>query len=199
MFAEFTFWEQLLLNVVGPVFTVLIGTLLVGLVVARVTRKAQERREDHALRERLVGEVTETATSLYLATQHYWRAKKSGLSGDALAHVREALDRRYLEARQSGFVLERLLELHFVGVGPRSLMHRVMDLLTVRYFQLTEEGGASLKLREANAGKEHSGLSVDQLALPKEVLNQYNVSLGALIAAVSRTPLRIPSEGGAPT
>ena len=80
------FWEKLLLQSVGPLVTAVVGTLIIGLFVAWITRKAQERRADYQLREeriraenqlrlQLIGQMTEAASSLYMATQHFWRKK----------------------------------------------------------------------------------------------------------------------------
>jgi hypothetical protein len=88
----FTFGEQLILNLAGPLLTVLV----VGIGVAEWTRRAQNRRdaqirasdqrradealmierhrENHSLRERLLSQAIEGPSRLYLATQHYWRA-----------------------------------------------------------------------------------------------------------------------------
>src|SRR4051794_7395153 len=87
-------WDRLLVAAVGPLVTVLIG----GLVVWGVTSTVQRRREqadrvrdekradlvrnedlssrDDALRQDIVGTMTETAASLYLMTQHYWGPRK---------------------------------------------------------------------------------------------------------------------------
>lgn len=80
------FWEKLLLQLVGPLVTAVVGPLIIGTFVARITRKAQERRADHQLHEerirtqnqlrlQLIGQMTETASSLYIATQNFWRKK----------------------------------------------------------------------------------------------------------------------------
>lgn len=87
-------WDRILVAVIGPLVTVLIG----GLVVWGVTSTVQRRREgadrkrdedradlfrtedrrstDDAVRQDLVGTMTEAAGLLYLMTQHCWRAKQ---------------------------------------------------------------------------------------------------------------------------
>jgi hypothetical protein len=185
--ADFTFGEQLLLNLAGPLLT----AALVGFIAAYITRRAQERREDHSLRERLVTEVTQAPSRLYLATQHYWRAKRDKLTGDALAARREALDTAYLECRNDGTALEHRLDLLFADPEPSLLMHRAMDLLTVRYFHLVTEGGATEGLRDKNAGPNHADLTAEELAVPQKVLGKYHETLKELVTAVAQRDLRV--------
>jgi hypothetical protein len=225
---NFTFTEQLVLNLVGPLLTVLLGTLIIGLgaqeLVQRAERRreeaarraqqrredaareAQERREDamreaerrradHALRERLIAEVTQAPSALYLATQHYWRAKEEHLSADDLKAFRDALDQQYLESRRVGIQLEHLLKLHFADPAPRQLCHRVMDLLTVRYFQVvSDQGVTSDGLRKANEGDQHSGLSREDLKWPRTVLDKYHETLPDLVDAVANGKLEVSPE-----
>jgi hypothetical protein len=82
-------------------------------------------------------------------------------------------------------VLEHLLGLHFADWRPRQLCHRVMDLLTIRYFQLVREGGASEKLRRQNEGDEHTGLSAEDLASGPKVLAKYHVTIDELVEAIA--------------
>ena len=81
MFADF--WERLILAVVGPLLTALVGTLIIGLFVAWVTRRGQQRcadiereedriRAEHALRISLIDQMSEAASGLYIY-QHFWR------------------------------------------------------------------------------------------------------------------------------
>ena len=196
----FTFAEQLVLNLAGPLFT----ALLVGIGVAEFARRAQNRRdtriresdrrraeealqverhrENHALRERLIGQAIEAPSALYLATQHYWRAKEAGLD---VTPYRESLDAQYLESRRQGLVLEHLLRLHFADPRPRQLTHRAMDLLTIRYFQLVSDGGASLDLREKNEGDDHTGLSKKDLESGPKVLRKYHATIDELVEAIA--------------
>ena len=71
-----TFWQQFILNAVGPLITILGGYLIVGLLVARITREAQDRREERQLRDHLISEATENAGLLHFEIQRYYRAKK---------------------------------------------------------------------------------------------------------------------------
>jgi hypothetical protein len=66
-------------------------------------QQLERRREDHLIRERLIGQAIDAPSALYLATQHYWRAKKEKLD---VAAYRIALDEQYLKSRRQGLVLE---------------------------------------------------------------------------------------------
>ena len=210
---SFTFVEQLLLNVAGPLLT----ALVVGFGAAEVFRRAQIRREnvlresdrrraeqavhlerlreDHDLRDRLISQAIEAPSALYLASQHYWRAKDDDLPADQLAEYRAALDARYLDSRREGLVLEHRLRLHFADPKPCRLSHRLMDLLTIRYFQLVRPDGASENLRNKNSGEAHTGLSAADLAVASKVLAKYHTTIDELVAAVADGALRqTPSE-----
>jgi hypothetical protein len=194
--ASFTFSQQLLLNLAGPIVTVALGGGLITYLLYRIkdrreeeirrdrewredqARRDQTRRQDHGLRERLVREVVQTPTALYVASQHYWRAKRDKLPPEQLAEVRRTLDAQYSESVSTVIALEYLLGLHRVG-----------DLLTVRYFQLVTKGGASPALRQKNAGDDHTGLDASELAHAPRVLDKYHKTLGELAQAVSSLEL----------
>lgn len=193
-------WEKLLLQSVGPLVTAVIGTLIIGTFVARITRKAQERRADNQLQEeqvraqnqlrlQLIGQMTEVASSLYIATQSFWRKKDvEKVGSDELAEHRKELDQQYRASRVVGEVIERRLEAYFLSNDPKALWHATMDLLTVRYFHLI--GLATDNLLELNAGEEHTGLSVEQLRDQGLVLNTYREKLITGAQAVMQGPIR---------
>jgi hypothetical protein len=193
MILAFSFTEQLILNLVGPLVTIILGTLIVGAFASRLARKAQERREDHALRERLITQATEGPIALYLASQHYWRAKRD-LSEDQLLPFRGELDKEYVDARAKNLLTRNLLKYHFQGSRAAELAHQIDDLLTVRYFQLREEDGASHGLLAANAGPQHSGLSVKELKSPRRVLQAFHKALNDLAFAVGHDELTVGSR-----
>ncbi len=181
------FWEKLILQATGPLVTAVIGTLIVGTFVAWITRKAQERRAEsqsreertraeNQLRVQLIGQMTEASSSLYMATQHFWRKKKvEKVSPDELDRHRKELDEQYRSSRVLGEVIERQLEAYFLSDEPRLLWHATMDLLTVRYFNLIEL--MTDRLLKANAGKEHTGLTVENLKNQGLVLKTYRKKL----------------------
>jgi hypothetical protein len=200
-----SFGQQLILESIGPLTSAIVGTLIIGWFVTRITQKAQDRRADnqlheelvraqHQLRLQLIGEMTDAASRLYMATQSFWRKKDvEGVAVEQLGPFRVALDRQYQASRVQGEVLERRLEAYFESdgpssVNPRLLWHATMDLLTVRYFQLI--GLDTDALRTANAGPEHSGLSASELLQPKLVLETYRRKLRESARAVLQCDLR---------
>jgi hypothetical protein len=194
------FLEKLLLQSVGPLVTAVIGTLIIGTFVARITRKAQERRADNQLQEervraqnqlrlQLIDQMTEAASSLYIETQNFWRKKDvEKVGSDELAQHRKELDQQYRASRVVGEVIERRLEAYFLSNDAKALWHAAMDLLTVRYFHLI--GLATDNLLERNAGGEHTGLSVEQLRDQRLVLNTYREKLITGAQAVLQGPIR---------
>lgn len=207
-----TFWEKVAIQAVGPLVTVLIG----GLVVWGVTYLIQESRDaklrtraearanaeidrdrrarDDALRHELVTRLTEAAGPLYLMTQHYWRAKREASNAPAneglkaaKEAIREKLDEQYLRSRASGEALEFQLKGYFENAQPCEQWHRVQDLLTVRYFQLVD--GANDNLYRENEGEGHTGLKVDQMKNPKNVLDGYRREMRKLIEGIFKHEL----------
>jgi len=164
-----------------------VGTLCIGLIAARITERAQRRRQDRELREQIIVDMTQTATALYLATQRYWRAtKREAAPPDRVAALRESLDEHYHSARVAGEALETRLRIYFASDAPRRLWHATMDLLTVRYFQVIDL--ATDNLLSANAGDEHSGLSVEALRNAQTVLDTYRARLIDATRAVLAAP-----------
>jgi hypothetical protein len=190
-----TSWEELLLQAVGPLVTAVVGTLIIGTFVAWITRRAQDRRADNELRLQLIGEMTEAASGLYMATQHFWRKKEreEGVSAEELAQERKELDQQYREARVAGEKIERQLQAYFETNVPRRHWHAAIDLLTVRYFHLIEMDTEGL--RRANAGDKHSGLTVQQLKIETRdnwafIGNTYRKRLIEGTQAVMQEPIR---------
>ena len=187
------YWQDLTLQLAGPVFATLVGTAVLGLFAQRVAQRTQEGREAQKLRDEFVRDATNAAVGLYVATQRYWRATRSHAEGvltdQILAGERAILDEQYRDSRVAGEILECRFVAYFRGDTPRQLMHRVMDLLTVRYFQLIEMDTPSLL--ERNAGDDHTGLTVQQLGSPPLLLETYRTSLLSLVTEILATPLSI--------
>jgi hypothetical protein len=185
----FTFDQQLVLDIAGPLATAIVGGLLVGGLAGLITRKAQLRRAHRELREELIAEVTSVAATLYMATQQFWRAKDiHELPPEELEKMRVRLEAQYLDSRVRGTVLENRLEAYYESDRPRFLCHRLMDLLTVRYFQLALPQRTPYA---ANAGDEHTGLSEVDLKNPKLVLETYRSVLRELCHALLREQMEV--------
>lgn len=98
--ADFTFGQQLVLDLVGPVTTALLGTLAVGLFAQWITRRAQERRAANDLRNELITAMSLAASRLYMQTRHFGRAKRLN---SGVAEEREKLHNQYIrKARGRG-------------------------------------------------------------------------------------------------
>ena len=181
------FWLRAVLAAIGPIVGALVGTLAVGLFVARVTERLQQRRQDRELREKIILDMTQAAATLYLESQRYWRATtREVTTPDRLVTLRASLDERYHSARVAGEALEMRLRVYFSTDRPRQLWHAVMDLLTVRYFQVIDQ--INDDILKVNAGPEHSGLTVDQLRNVKLLLDTYRIRIREAARAVLDEP-----------
>jgi hypothetical protein len=203
------FWKDLLSNAIGP----LLSALIVGVFATWIAIRAQDRRtardreaeerraeaalaaQDHEadlkLRQDLIARMTEAASALYIGEQEFWRKKRDDQPPDD-PRVRESgaeLDRQYRLSRVAGEVLERQLEAYFDNDDPRLRWHATMDLLTVRYFQVTDKR-APLEENARVEDNYHSGLSVEELANPKRLLKEYRAALPRATQAVLRGALR---------
>lgn len=171
--------EQVIVAATGPIVTALLALL----VANQVTMWAQKRKDAAQTRESLSTEITETANTLYLALQVFWRAARDTplsrrASEAGLANERAAVNEAYQEARIRGEIIEQRLRVYFSSPQPVRCWHRVVDLLTVRYFLLLEGDEAKrASIRRKNAGSEHSGLTEAQLDEPRILLESYRRAL----------------------
>jgi hypothetical protein len=225
------FSERLTLAIVGPLVTVILGTLIIGGLIQLITSRSQnrrakeeqrleQRRSDNNLRHELLSDMTEAASALYLATQRYWRAKrdkqeresswrarrswwprrgKQALVVQEVSDARKALDDQYHKSRARGEILESRLSAYFASSEPQETWHKVMDLLTVRYFQVigtdTEKLNRLYRDNEKGFnGKEHSGLTMEQFRASekdsKVLLDAYRAALNEAAEVVRTESLR---------
>jgi hypothetical protein len=163
--AETPLREQLLVAVVGPLVTVLLGTGLVSWILWRLDQRADEQRaaeqirreedrraqetrervleQDRAreelesqLRRALLTPLLVSASELYLSTQHYWRVTGDPSRASEEPEARKAMDEQYRRSRATISVSEMEFDALFDTDEPARLCHRIDDLLTVRYMQL---------------------------------------------------------------
>jgi hypothetical protein len=203
------FSERLTLAIVGPLVTVVLGTLIIGgliqLIASRAQnkraeedRKLEQQRSDSALRHELLSDMTDAASALYLATQRYGRAKTEtpALDQRELSEVRRILDEQYHKSRTRGQILESRLSAYFEESEPQETWHKTMDLLTVRYFQLVGRAtdGLFRENEKGYNGKEHSGLTVEQLKASEKnskiLLDAYRAALNEATEVVLTESLR---------
>jgi hypothetical protein len=183
--ADFTFSQQLILNVVGSLTTALVGAAIIGGLAGLITRRAQDRRAANNLRNELITGMTQAAGTLYMANANYWRLDKSNPN---LAEAKEELDKQYAATRVEGAVLEQRLRAYFDrgrtsetdATRPAVIWHSTIDLLTVLYFDAT--GHITYDIYRDNSKdfneKFHSGLSIEELSEKWRVLRAYEERLG---------------------
>jgi hypothetical protein len=133
--AETPLREQLLVAVVGPLVTVLLGTGLVSWILWRLDQRADEQRaaeqirreedrraqetrervleQDRAreelesqLRRALLTPLLVSASELYLSTQHYWRVTGDPSRASEEPEARKAMDEQYRRSRATISVSE---------------------------------------------------------------------------------------------
>jgi hypothetical protein len=183
-------WRDLLLHSAGPaLFSFIAG--FGGLLIAQ---HYQNRRITEQLRAQLIMQLSEAAATFYLQTQRYWRA---GVGPELDARRREQLADQYQAFRVKGEMLEAFLSTLFVSQLARGKWHGVVDLLTVRYFQLLDQATEGLLSANSQGAKtptdptpDHSGLTIDQLRIPKLVLDAYRERLSELIGLVLMLKLK---------
>ncbi len=186
-----SWWGDVTLASVGPTISVLFGSLLVGLLLARRNRQAEERAR-RELRAGLVAEMARVASTLDLSLKLYLReSKHAGRASGATLRTR--LDEAYLAARADGDALQVRLEVYYDpgDDDPVELWHAVMDCLTVQYFAAI--GRATDELLRENARTEdaqHSGLTARELRDPVLVAAQYKKMVNDAAAAVEYRDFR---------
>jgi hypothetical protein len=67
----FTFTEQLILNATGPILAAVLGTAIVGTLASKLANRAQERRENHMMRDPLITEISTLVGRFYMELQSY--------------------------------------------------------------------------------------------------------------------------------
>jgi hypothetical protein len=165
------FWQELILNLVGPLSVAVVGTFLLGLWAAWVTKKWQDRKEDAALRESLIRELLEVSSALYLALRHYEYLVDYPEPWRDIPHEHEALEGVYQRTRTAGDAIEYRLMAHFLSEDLARKWHSMMDLLTTRYLQLA--GSPPNNYMKKMEGPRHTTLSSAELASPERIFERY--------------------------
>lgn len=182
------FWQEVILNLVGPLSVAVIGTFLLGLWAAWVTKKWQDRKEDAALRESLIRELLEASSALYLALRHYEHLVDYPEPGRDMTRERGALEGVYQRTRTAGDAIEYRLMAHFASEDLPRKWHSMMDLLTTRYLQL--EGSPPDSYMKKMEGPRHTTLSSTELASPECIFERYKEFAQQLPLLILSTPRR---------
>jgi hypothetical protein len=196
------FWQQVVVQTVGPLVAAVVGTLIIGSIANDIARRAQQRREDRELRVGVITQMTEAASALYRMTQQLWRASEREHAAQRFVDgIRAALDNQYHKTRVAGEVIDSRLQVFFESDLPRCKWHATIDLLTLRYFQVTKQlNDAILQANARNddpndPNREHSGLTIEQLRNPgsaKMVLDAHHAALKEATLAVYTQPRPSP-------
>lgn len=192
-----TYIQQIGVNAATGVVTAIVGSLIIGGLLALIARRAQFRREDRMIRDRLIEEITRTLGTLNIKLQlyeHFVIAPVDDVSRspDELAQRRSDLDIAYESAAATANSLESRLRAYFEDTTVAEAWHGAWDCLVVRYYSMIVPGRASQeKLYKENAGEEHSGLSVTELADPAAVRRRYQVLRNEVTEALATSQLRI--------
>jgi hypothetical protein len=104
MEGETPFWQELLLNSIGPLVTVVIGSLIVGTFAASITRSAQDRRTETDLG---VGDPWEPGVHIFSVSVNI--SKSGGLVvGSATTIATAVIDERVpkVDFTQPGVAVE---------------------------------------------------------------------------------------------
>jgi hypothetical protein len=87
--------EGFTLQLISPIITATVGTLIIGSLAAWITRRAQDRRVNNQLRHQLVTQMTEAASTFHFEAQRYRRASRAigneGVNGSLINTSRLAL------------------------------------------------------------------------------------------------------------
>ena len=181
-------FEKILVAVVGPLTAAIVGTLIIGLFVAWITRRAQDRRARYELRRQLISEMTEAASALLYVIDHYRKVKEGALGEEVqLADIVPILHGQYRKTRTVGTVLEARLRAYFDSDYARHHWHAAIDLLEIRYYHVL--GRLTERKRHLNAGASHTGLTAEHLEDLKLIDKAYTERLNDAIQAVLTEPM----------
>jgi hypothetical protein len=113
MEGETPFWQELLLNSIGPLVTVVIGSLIVGTFAASITRSAQDRRAEGQVRRDMVTESAEVFARMWYAYSRYLRALGELKDKRELAERRQAFDELWPELQVRAEVFHHRLKAYY--------------------------------------------------------------------------------------
>ncbi|MDV3456544.1 hypothetical protein RZN05_06070 [Sphingomonas sp. HF-S4] len=199
-------WQKLLLAVIGPATTAIVGSLLAALAVSRLLDRKRRKDADRDMREQIVQDMARIAATFYFQMLQFRRARTS-LARDARAQAMRPWFKRLLRSdsnflpqpnmvelagnygnfRASADTLEVRLGAYFEGDEVRERWHAVSDLLTVRYHDTM--GTLESMILNANARsatKFHSGLTVEELGVSSLLVKAYKSALSEAIDAAKQ-------------
>jgi hypothetical protein len=197
--------EELLIQSTGPLVTAVVGTLVIGLLAQRITRRTQTRREELALRQQLVSELVEVAGSAAVALRLFERVTEDYKSGERspderLTKACDTIEADHYGSRVRGWVLERRLGIYFdVGNidGRKSPWHKTLDALHLLFLietgRLRSEENVSDMLEHIGLKSKAEDLDVILKEVSSEILRRkYSEYLEKTIQLVLTARILIP-------
>jgi hypothetical protein len=185
-------WERILVAATGPIVAALLGTVLVAIYLQRRSAREAESRDEATarrqfeFRQALVDAMTRAVVPLEVVCQaDSARERRSHQSEDGPTLQREDvptrsgeisgdldatgpvqmlrdLDEAYRTFRIEASALRRRLRAHYASEELHGAWHAVEDLLGA-YYHLLRRLDDLEKVLPYYAGKDHSGLNVEQL------------------------------------
>lgn len=162
----FSFPQQMVLNLVGPALTLVVGTVAVGGLVSWL----QRRRETRVERHQLTVEMFQVAYGFYIPIEDARRRVHYGTPDPRL----EVLESAYQEFRVAARTIEARLRVTDQGdeqVTSRWVWHCVLDLLTLLYFHQCYPGQRTADVI-AGQDKEHAVTNTRE-NVPEVLLQKY--------------------------
>ena len=155
MQASSSLWEQLLLNAVGPLVTVLLGSVAVDGTVAWLQRRREARQ---AVRD-LTVEMFQVAYCFYVSVEEARRRRTYGEPEQPVEKLDEAFQEFAVAARSVEARL-RVAGSNEKPVETRGTWHCVLDLLTLLYYHQRQ---SSQRIQDLIAGQQREHVRTSAL------------------------------------
>jgi hypothetical protein len=156
------YWQQFSLDLISPV----VGTAIIGSMAAVITRRYQDRRLDWQFRMGLVSRLTDIVYTIHTELSFYERwVRHSRPTPEERDTRRQAVDESFIAERIKLSALQAEIDAYFgKHNGPGSRLHRLTDLIMLRYAIILEVPESQLMELVNHLGEpDHSGYSHDQL------------------------------------
>jgi hypothetical protein len=190
------FWQDLLLQALGPLVAALVGSFAVGIILNSWTARKADRTAVRDLRMSLIEESLVSANELRVASDLVYRSRMMGHSTDELRPLLHNARETYARCTIKMPIIETKLELYFPSSRASNLWHSVIDCLAIAYYMSIE---APPELMEyyyekfaKDAEHEHSGLDGQQIRDRSTVLRRARLSLLETTKLISMSTISPP-------
>ncbi|MEI6641299.1 MAG: hypothetical protein WCL10_04640 [Novosphingobium sp.] len=200
------FWDKIAVAAVGPAISVFVGSLMIAILVNKISDRKRERDLDRDVRTELVMAMSRISSTFYFSLHQYRRYSGQNSSDSKNDIIKQCLfqnlistpinatntlnnkfeiGQSYRTFRAEADTLETRIDVYFLNDGPREKWHAVSDLLTVRYYQtIGEINEYIIKNNAKSTEKFHSGLDETELCDETLVTKSYKFQLKEAIRAV---------------